>query len=79
MANYTLNTKTIWKKLLFSNIDVGDIPVDGSFNTNFTFSKFCGKRISERTPNLDSIAYGTAEQCDRKKFSKMFVLTRRGI
>jgi len=47
--------------LLFWNIGVGDIPVDGFSNTNFTFSEFCGGMISKQTSKLSYIVYGTVK------------------
>jgi len=62
--------------LLFWNLGVGDIPVDVFFNTNFSFSEFCGVKMSKLTSKLRWIVYGTVEQqiCQKK-----FVLNRKGI
>jgi len=57
MEIYTLISKEFGKCYFFSNIGVGDIPVDGFFNTNFTFSKLCGGRISELKQHLDHIEW----------------------
>jgi len=46
-----IDGKKIWKLLLFSNLGIVDTAVDGFFSTTFTFSEFCGGRISKRTSN----------------------------
>jgi len=32
--------------------DIGNIPIDGFFQANFTFIEICGGRIFERTSKL---------------------------
>lgn len=57
MVIYTLTENKFENVTFFELICAGDIPVDGFFNTNFTFSKFFGGRISEPTSKVNILGH----------------------